>query len=212
MTAAEQDAALLATLDEARALGFLGPGPVARHVAHARGFAWAVDATGPVPSRVLDLGSGGGIPGLVLAVMWPSATVALVDAGTRRTDFLRRAVERCQLSDRVTVVQGRAEALGRTPELRGAFQLVVARSFGPPAVTAECAAPFLEVGGALVVSERPASDGGEDRWDDRGLGQLGLGVPAVQRGEFGYAVIRQDSPCPDRFPRRVGVPQKRPLF
>jgi 16S rRNA (guanine527-N7)-methyltransferase len=91
---------------------------------------------------------------------------------------------------------------------------VVVRSFGPPAVTAECGAPFLRVGGLLVVSEPPAEEGKalEERWPADGLAPLGL-EPAERWTEpFTYHASRQVTPCPDRYPRRVGIPTKRPLF
>ena len=67
--------ALRATLERARDLGFLGPGPVADHLAHARGFLVAESALGRSPGQVVDLGSGGGVPGLVLAAAWPESSV-----------------------------------------------------------------------------------------------------------------------------------------
>jgi 16S rRNA (guanine527-N7)-methyltransferase len=90
---------------------------------------------------------------------------------------------------------------------------VTARSFGRPAVVAECAAPLLKPGGWLVVSEPPAADRPETpRWPAVALGQFGL-VPEEQAREgFEYQVLRQHEACPDRFPRRTGVPAKRPLF
>ena len=208
----DDGAAVLETLSEARELGLLGPAPLEGQVDHARGFALALEAAGIAqPYSALDLGSGGGIPGLVLALAWPGARFTLLDAGRRRAAFLRRAVLRCGLEERVTVVEGRAEEAGRDPRQRGAYQLVVARSFGPPATTAECAAPFLGVRGALVVSEPPDEDEGA-RWSEAGLALLGMGPPLLVRETFGYAVIPQVSSCPERFPRRVGVPSKRPLF
>ncbi len=209
----DEQPALLEALGEARQLGLLGPGPLQGQIDHARGFAWAVGAAGiETPGTVLDLGSGGGLPGLVLALAWPAARITLLEAAGRRVAFLRRAVERCGLEERVSVVEGRAEEIGRDPQRRAAYQLVVARSFGRPATTAECAAPFLEVGGALVVSERPEGEDDGDRWNEDGLVLLGLGPAALVRATFGFAVIRQQHACPDRFPRRVGVPAKRPLF
>ena len=98
---------------------------------------------------------------------------------------------------------------------RGGFDGVLARSFGRPAVVAECAAPFLKVGGWLVVSEPPAHDGGtqgDERWPHEGLRQLGLVPSDPARGEFAFQVLRQAEPCPERFPRRNGVPAKKPLF
>ena len=197
---------LTAELERSQRSGFLGPGPVTEHVTHARGFAAGLDEP---PARFLDLGSGGGVPGLVLALAWPSASAVLLDAGERRADFLREAVGRLGLGERVEVVRGRAEELGRAPELRGAFDLVVARAFGPPAATAECGAPFLRVGGKLVVSEPPEPG---DRWPADGLAQLGLARGLSWRAPHAYQSLVQIEACPDRYPRRVGRPAKRPLF
>jgi 16S rRNA (guanine527-N7)-methyltransferase len=121
----------------------------------------------------------------------------------RRTAFLERAVAALGLTD-VTVRIGRAEDV---PDLRRRFAAVVARSFGSPAVTAECAAPLLEVGGRLIVSEPPEP---EDRWS--GAATLGLGPPTRLPGPPAVVVLRQEVPCPDRYPRRTGVPAKRPLW
>jgi 16S rRNA (guanine527-N7)-methyltransferase len=132
----------------------------------------------------------------------------LLDSTLRRTRLLEAAVEELALVDRVGVVFARAEDYGRT-DARGSFDLVVARSFGPPAVTAECAAPLLRVGGRLVVSEPP--DETKHRWAGAPVQQLGMedegvaGTPAMQR-------LRQAAPCPERYPRRSGIPSKRPLW
>lgn len=199
-------------LERARQLGFLGPGPVREHIEHAVGF---LDVIGsPAPRRVVDLGSGAGVPGLVLAIAWPDAHVLLLDANRRRTQFLGEAVAHLGLV-RAQVVQRRAEELGREPAWREWAAVVVARSFGPPAVVAECAAPLLGLGGRLVVSEPPADpagEGGRSRWPDAGLRLLGLRPlsPAGQAAR--YQVVRKEGPCPARYPRRVGRPAKRPLF
>ena len=159
----------------------------------------------------MDLGSGGGVPGLVLATVWPGSSWTLVEANKRRASFLREAAAQLGCSARVQVVAERAEVVGRDGAHRGAYPLVVARSFGPPAVTAECAAPLLAPGGLLVVSEPPAGDG--TRWPAAGLARLGAVPERVARTARGtFQLIRQASPCPDRYPRRVGVPAKRPLF
>jgi 16S rRNA (guanine527-N7)-methyltransferase len=134
---------------------------------------------------------------------------ALVEAGTTRAQFLREAVETLGLTDRVRVIADRAELAGRG-ELRGQCELVVARSFGAPAVTAECGAPFLRPGGRLIVAEPPG--GKPDRWDADGLAVLGLTVSDRLTHRTAYQTLVQSRPCPDRFPRRVGIPAKRPLF
>jgi 16S rRNA (guanine527-N7)-methyltransferase len=160
----------------------------------------------------LDLGSGGGLPGLVLASIWTSASIVLVEAGHRRSEFLRRAVVALGCSPRVSVVEERAEVAGRRPDLRARFDLVTARSFGVPGVTAECGAPFLRIEGLLVVSEVPEAETVADRWPGTGLGELGLRNLGIHREGFAYRLLLQEAPCPERYPRRVGVPAKRPLF
>lgn len=200
-------------LEEARQRGFLGPGPVEPHLDHARAFAVAA---GEPPARAVDLGAGGGLPGLVLAQeAWPEASWVFVDAQRKRTDFLLEAVEALGLEDRVTVVTERAELVARDLAHRAAYDLVVSRSFGPPAVVLECAAPLLRAGGRFVVSEPPAT-GVTGRWPTAALATLGCG-PAqgqvVGDGEgYHFARIEQVELTAERFPRRVGIPSKRPLF
>lgn len=198
---------LEAILEESRALGFLGPGPLAPHIDHARGFASMVERT---PESFLDLGSGGGLPGLVLATLWPDVTGVLLDAMTRRTEFLRDACSRLGIQGRIQVVCSRAEDAARDPDLRGRFGLVVARSFGSPAVTAECAAGFLAAGGAAVISEPPEDEA--SRWPADGLAVLGLALERPPLPESRFVVLRPVAALDDRYPRRSGVPRKRPLW
>ncbi|MCU1379525.1 MAG: rRNA small subunit methyltransferase [Acidimicrobiales bacterium] len=199
---------LEAVLERSRTLGFLGPGPIAEQRAHAEAFTTAIDTLGV--EAAVDLGSGGGIPGLVLATLLPHLRWTLLDGMPRRTSFLEEAVAALGLEGRVQVVTARAELAGRAPALRGEFQLVVARGFASPAVTAECAAPLLASGGQLVVSEPPGSMG--DRWPDVGVAELGLTVEAVVSGPPSFVRLRRTGAVPERFPRRVGIPGKRPLW
>jgi 16S rRNA (guanine527-N7)-methyltransferase len=201
---------LLDVLEEARELGLLGPGPVARQHEHALDLARAV---GEFDGRLLDLGSGGGLPGIVLFDEWPEAHGALLDGQRRRCEFLIRAVATLDLGARVSVECGRAEVLARDGRLRGQFDLVVARSFGPPAVTAECAVGFLRSGGSLVVTEPPGVEGSSDRWNPAGLAQVGFGEAVPLRvGATGAVRIPLVAEVDIRWPRRDGVPAKRPLW
>ncbi len=168
---------------------------------------------GAPPLSVVDLGSGAGVPGLVLAVRWHASSFLLVDAHQRRAAFLLGAIRRLELAGRVVAVAERAETLGRTPQKRGRYDLVTARGFGRPAVAAECAAPFLRAGGLLVVSEPPpAVTAGHARWPAERLAELGMGPARSTGSSYRFAAVTQEQLCPDRFPRRVGVPSKRPLF
>jgi 16S rRNA (guanine527-N7)-methyltransferase len=196
----------------------LGPGPLEVHLDHAAGFAAALAAAfdgevgvGVEPARAGDLGSGGGVPGLPLAFVFVAWRWVLIDANQRRAAFLRAAVAELGLTGRVEVREQRAEEAGRDPSLRGQLDAVVARGFGPPAVVAECAAPLLRAGGRAVVSEPPG--GAAERWPSDGLARLGM-APAsgLTFGGASFQVLLQLSPCADRYPRRIGVPAKRPLF
>lgn len=196
---------LLSVLERGQTLGFIG-GDLLAHLEHAAGFA---DAIGSFSGRGLDLGVGGGLPGLVLVDRFPASTWVFLDANERRTAFLDEVVASFDWSARVVIVRARAEDAARDDTHRGLFDVVVARSFGPPAVVAECAAGFLRVGGTLWVSEPPGADG--SRWaDSTSLSTLGLRREVLTAP--GYQALRQVEACPDRYPRRSGIPSKRPLF
>ncbi len=207
---------LEAVLADARAAGFIGPGALGPHVEHARGFASIarrLSTDGSGRQRIVDLGSGGGLPGLVMAVESPAVHLVLVEANSRRARFLSHSVEQLGVADRVQVLQGRAEVIGRDASFRASFDGAVARSFGSPAVVAECAAPLLKVGGWLVVSEPPgAGEGNSERWPAGPLAELGLEPVEIVRHGYTFQVLRQTESCPEAFPRRDGVPAKRPLF
>jgi 16S rRNA (guanine527-N7)-methyltransferase len=204
------DGALARVLELSRELGFLGSSPIRTQVRHATGFLSHLPAEG----AVADLGSGGGLPGLVIARARPDLTVCLVDAMEKRCRFLVRAVEDLGLGARVTVERGRAEDLAQRPALRARFDVVTARSFGPPAVTLECAAGFLRGPGSIVlVSEPPDSDGASTRWPSEGVAMLGMRVGRRFSGSGStIQVLTSVARCADQYPRRVGVPAKRPLF
>jgi 16S rRNA (guanine527-N7)-methyltransferase len=200
---------LLRVLASAQDQGFLGPGPVEAQLAHSEGLAALLDPpTGPF----LDLGSGGGLPGLVLARAWPAATGVLLDSQSRRGAFLTQAVINLGYDDRIRVVTARAEDAARDPSLRATFPLVIARSFGPPAVTAECAVGFLTPEGLLAVSEPPDTDP-NSRWPTAALAELGLTPPVIRHADATtLAVLTHPDRTPDRFPRKAGIPAKRPLW
>jgi 16S rRNA (guanine527-N7)-methyltransferase len=205
------DDGLPAVLERARGLGFLGPGEPSTHLEHARAFVLAWGRLEPAPpERACDLGAGGGVPGLALAAAWPTTPIVLLDGSARRCAFLRDAVELLGWTGRVSVAEGRAEDLARG-ELEATQPLVVARSFGPPAVTAECAVRLLVPNGLLLVAEPPDADLAA-RWPAAPLAAIGLG-PAVHAWPGPrLAGLRRVGDVPSRIPRRVGVPAKRPLF
>lgn len=207
--------ALTTLLEEAKNLGFLGPGPVEAQLERALAFRVVL---GPRPPRfAVDLGTGGGLPGLVLASTWPKSTWVLVEVNGRRSSWLASALKRLALEERVEVVNERAESLARRSFVHEA-DLVTARSFAAPGPTAECGAPFLAVGGLLAVADPPENTGPpDDRWPAAGLALLGLrfvnrSVVSTPGGPVTIALMESFAECPGTYPRRVGIPQKRPIF
>lgn len=206
-------------LEEARALGFLGPGAVGRHLAHAAAFVAAVGKLFPGPG--LDLGSGGGVPGLVLATTFVEAPWVLLEGNRRRASFLQAAVAELGFAPRVTVRHERAEAAGRDPLLRARFPVVTARSFGPPALTAECGCVFLAPGGRLMVSEPPPPEppppepppSEPPRWPVEGLATLGLADRGVvSAGSGSVRVLELVGPVPTDAPRAGRELRRRPRW
>ncbi len=214
----QAEVALRLVLDQAQVFGFFGPGELAPAIEHAGGFLRVAEGHTDRSTDWLDLGSGGGLPGLVGIVRRPQTSWTLLDAQEKRIAYLRWAIEQLPPAvgavNRVTVAHGRAEVLARAAGATGSVDVVVARGFAPPAVTAECAARWLRPSGVLVISEPPESRDGV-RW--AGLAEAGVGleledvvVDAVTGATF--SVIRKVSPTPDRFPRSGAALRKRPLF
>ena len=197
-------------LDLSRARGFLGPQPIEVQFTHAEGFAHIWDRVGVgIPRNTLDLGSGGGVPGLALLDIWHSP-VTMLDAMEKRTTFLREVLLWDDSPTGGEVITGRAEDVARNPQYLENFELVVARSFAPPAVVAECASRFLEMEGFLIVSEPPEET--SSRWNQGVLEHLGLTDVGLFRSTANFRVIKKIAPTPEEFPRSTGIPGKRPLF
>ena len=144
---------------------------------------------------VIDVGSGGGSPGIPLAVSLPARAVTLLDAEQRKCDFLRRWAP-----PNAEVVWGRAEE----QSLEG-WGAALAKALAQPPVAAEWCLPLVQVGGAAILWL------GEDADVERlavASERLGGGTPELHEG---LAVVPKVAPTPSGFPRRVGVAKKRPL-
>lgn len=160
------DAALLRVLSEIQRRGGIGPVAVTEAVVHARQFVVAC----PEDARSLvDLGSGGGLPGLVIAVDRPLLEIVLVERRATRADLLRFGIRALGVDDRVTVMDADVESVIDGGEIRD-VDVVTARSFAPPLVTLSTALCLVRVGGTVLISDPPS---GGARWMDVDLDALG---------------------------------------
>lgn len=211
-------------LDAAAVEGYLTPAAAVDGPGHSAGFLAFSGLPDPTDPTVLavDLGAGGGVPGLVLSAR-TSWHWSLVDRSERRTAFLRWAVRSLGLDGQVDVILSDAVEVARGP-LRSKIGVVTARGFASPASTAECAAPLLEEGGLLIVSEPPIGPeqraeqvlqkgGAPRRWPLEGLIQLGVedvGGSLVDGAT--YRAFRCVDVCSEKFPRRFLRQMDEPLF
>jgi 16S rRNA (guanine527-N7)-methyltransferase len=167
------------------------------------------------PGRALDLGTGGGVPGILLALARPAVSWTLVDSVAKKADAVRGFAEALGINN-VTVLAHRAETLGRDARHRGQFDLVAARACASLPVLAEYALPLLRVGGALVAWKGPVQ-AGELRAGRAAAAGLGGGDPEVQPtriaalGGHRFVVVAKIGATPTGFPRRPGEPARRPL-
>jgi len=200
---------LLEALERSQKLGFLSPQPIANQITHSRDF---ISLIPKFKGRVLDLGAGGGLPSLVWLNIDPTLNITTIDAMKKRTDFLDEIrLSNASLIGRLEVLNGRAEALGHLVGYREKFELVVARGFGPPSITAECASGFLKPGGMLVVSGRPENE--SERWNPEALAEVGLSFREVRGGEISHAAVMDKVVALDsKFPRRTPAMKKSPLW
>ena len=167
-------AEILAT---AQRFGTLGSRPIPEVIEHARHF---VAALPPQAQLVIDIGTGAGVPGLVIADDRSDLTLVLVDRREARMDELSRGVAAAGMADRVQVLTADVETLGRDSEHHEKYDVVVCRGFGSPEVTAPLARPLLKNGGTLIVSEPPSPD--PSRWPNDLLEKVGFGPPEYLPG------------------------------
>lgn len=168
---------------------------------------------GRLESPLVDIGSGGGIPGLVLACARPGWAITLVESVSRKASFLREAAEALGLSG-VTVRGERAEVLGQG-ELRERFRCVTLRAVSSVPTCLELGLPLAEPGGGVLLYRGPQLE--EPERAARVAEQLGGGAPQLSPHSLPDGSKRtlvwvpKLRATPERFPRRDGVPAKRPL-
>jgi 16S rRNA (guanine527-N7)-methyltransferase len=170
---------------------------------------------GIAPARAVDVGAGGGVPGIVLAIARPTVSWTLVDSVGKKADAIRGFVDALKLRN-VTVVAERAENLGRDPAYRASFDVVTARACAALPVLAEYALPLLRTGGSLLAwkgvvapDELAAGDAAADRLGGTRSRIVPTGIAAL--GDHRFVVAEKVRPTPAGYPRRAGEPARRPL-
>jgi 16S rRNA (guanine527-N7)-methyltransferase len=164
--------------------------------------------------RLVDVGSGPGLPGLPLKVARPDIELSLIEANRGKAAFLVHAIATLGL-DSVEVIADRAENAGRDPRYRESFDLAVARAVAPMPVLAELTLPLVRRGGRLLAMKTGVAR--ELEAAAAAIVELGGELSAVEaapssgrdRGEV--VVISKTRPTPDRYPRRPGIPARRPI-
>jgi 16S rRNA (guanine527-N7)-methyltransferase len=192
------------------------PGEVARqHLLDALAAMPLIDELNP--TIAFDLGSGGGVPALPLAIARPGIEWLLVDSVGRKATVLEEFVAALGLRE-VRVVAERAETLGRDPRHRERADLVTARACAALPVLAELALPLLRIGGELLAWKGPLLDSDEEvRRGRTAIGEVGgarLAIAPAGPGQLGghvFVRVAKVRPTPPRFPRRAGEPGRRPL-
>jgi len=159
--------------------------------------------------RVIDIGSGGGLPAIPLALAMPRVQFTLLEANTRKCAFLERVAATLNLRN-VAVAAGRAEEFGHQAALREQFDRAISRAAAPPAVLLELALPFVRPGGDLVAQVSPV----DPHLLEPPARLLGGGPPRLERpGDDSRTLlyVPKLGPTPADYPRRTGVPNRRPL-
>lgn len=187
-----------------------------RHFGESLALLDALESLGAVGSPVIDIGSGAGFPGLPIKIARPDLRMTLLEATGKKARFLELAVRELEL-DAVTVVWGRAEEVAHDAAHRGAYALALARAVAPLPTLVELALPFLQVGGCLAA---PKGSGAarEVREAANALHLCGGEVDTIQPLRVPgpgpaptLVLIRKSAETPGQYPRRPGMPAKRPL-
>lgn len=163
--------------------------------------------------KVVDVGSGGGLPGLPLKIARPSLSMTLVEADQDKAAFLVRACAVLGLHD-VEVLARRAEDVGQDPLYREAFDVAVARALAPMPVLAELCLPLVRVGGRLLAQKTETeelSGAGAAIEAMGGVLKDVVSAPSAARGAGTIVIVDKVRSTPPAYPRRPGVPARKPL-
>lgn len=177
----------------------------------------AREGDGGAPLRLIDVGTGGGFPGLALAIALPNARLTLVDSVQRKVDAVRAMAEALGLSARLEFCSDRVETLGRSKPWRGGYDWALARAVAPAPVVAEYLVPLLKPTGHALLYRGQWSPVDQQQLMEA-VALLKARISSIEgtelpagRGQRHAITLTPLAPCPMRYPRAVGLPAKQPL-
>ncbi|MBA7651424.1 Ribosomal RNA small subunit methyltransferase G [subsurface metagenome] len=166
--------------------------------------------------RIIDVGTGAGIPGLPLKILLPDIRLVLLDATAKKATFLHHLKDKLELEN-VEIVVGRAEEVAHRSEYRECFDIVLSRAVAPLATLVELTLPFCATSGCFIAQKKGLIEP-EMSQSTRAISLLGGNLREVKRIELEeftdqrqLIVIDKISPTPTQYPRHPGIPTKRPL-
>lgn len=165
---------------------------------------------------MIDVGTGAGLPGIVLKIVFPNVRIVLFDSLQKRLKFLDEVIEKLQLKE-ITTLHGRAEDIGRDRKYREAYDLVVSRAVANLSTLSEYCLPLVKQGGTFISYKGSEVDE-ETEKADRAIKVLGGKIQSV--GKYilpetdmarSLVIVDKIKNTPSQYPRKAGVPSKNPL-
>ncbi|MDD3631442.1 MAG: 16S rRNA (guanine(527)-N(7))-methyltransferase RsmG [Atribacterota bacterium] len=167
--------------------------------------------------KVIDVGSGAGLPGIPIKIVLPHSNMTLLEAKKNKTLFLMNVINKLALAD-IEVLQDRVENIGKAAEYRENYHIVLSRAVAALNILCELCLPLCQINGVMIAF-KGSSYSEELSMSSKVIERLGGTVESVNTIRIPYSnhlryllVIRKIKPTPEDYPRKTGVPQKRPLY
>ncbi len=166
-------------------------------------------------TKIIDIGTGGGFPGLALKLLFRDINLTLIDSSSKKCLFLKHISELLQFEN-VEVLWKRAEDLGKDISYREKYDFACCRAVSTLSAISELCLPFVKVGGKFIASK--GKDLNEIKETEPVIALLGGVIEKIEKIKYPFfneekniVIIHKNNPTPGKYPRRTGIPQKRPL-